>query len=157
MENGRPQSLEKSCAGGSTRRKGLDEARRPLDRRPTRLCLGDPRLALMGVVLVVVGTERDNGFLAGGADFAGETGLRMNRDALAGVPSMFFDRFDGELNSDGSMFSESSDSSKVVVDKRRFPGDASDCFARGEESEAVMAATHTGQPLNFNTPHFYCG
>lgn len=42
--------------GGSTRLNGELEARR-LERRPIRLCLGDPRLWLIGVELVVFGEE----------------------------------------------------------------------------------------------------
>jgi len=44
--------------GGSMRRYG-EESRRLAFRRPTRLCFGEPRLWLMGVVFVVVGTETE--------------------------------------------------------------------------------------------------
>src|SRR2546430_13448998 len=32
-----------------------------VERRPTRLCLGEPRLCEMGVVVVLVGTETERG------------------------------------------------------------------------------------------------
>jgi hypothetical protein len=54
MEKGRPGLLLEVKDGGSTRLKGELEARR-LERRPMRLCLGEPRLRLMGVELVVLG------------------------------------------------------------------------------------------------------
>lgn len=58
MENGRP--LPALNDGGSTRRNGEDELRRCLDRIPIRLCFGEPRLSEIGVLLVIVGTERDS-------------------------------------------------------------------------------------------------
>lgn len=146
MENGRPpMGVEKD--GGLMRRNGLDEARRPFDKRPTRLCFGEPRLALMGVVVVVVGTDSDTGFLVEIADFIGDVGFRMNLEGLIGVPSKFFDRFEGELKMAGSTFSESSDSSKVVTERRRLPGDTTLCFEGGEETEVGIAIGRTCELL----------
>jgi len=53
MEKGKPGLLWEND-GGSTRLNGELEARR-LERRPMRLCFGDPRLRAMGVELVVLG------------------------------------------------------------------------------------------------------
>ena len=48
--------LDDGNEGGSTRRNGELEARR-LESRPIRLCLGEPRLWLIGVEVLVFGEE----------------------------------------------------------------------------------------------------
>ena len=112
--------------GGSTRRKGEDDVRR-FERRPTRLCLGDPRLWLIGVALVVAGRDTDRvEFLRFsdsvgievnidklGLGLEGAASVRMKLDAFRGVPSLFFERLVGELKIEGSTFSESNPSSKT--------------------------------------------
>jgi len=140
MVKGR-EGLEGLKRGGSTRRKGLEEKRRLLlERRPTRLCLGEPRLWEMGVVVVLVGTETERdlvlslmlpvlalpevkkGELAGVVvDFDAST--RVNLEALLGVPSMALLFLDGEKSMFGSIFSVSNSSSKGSGDRRRFIGE----------------------------------
>src|SRR5262249_27768759 len=125
----------------STRRKGLEEKRRLLvERRPTRLYLGEPRLWAMGVVVELVGTETDIGLglglmlpvlalpvvwkgeLAGVVmGFGASTGV--NLDALLGVPSIALLFLDGEKRMFGSRFSMSSSSSKGSGERRRFIGE----------------------------------
>ena len=139
MEKGRPLEVEEKD-GGSIRRKGEEEARRFLERRPIRLCFGEPRLAEIGVVVVVVGTERESGLFTGNdtelsEEFVFEDSVvRMNL-GLAGMASKFFERLEGELKITGSMFSPSElwSSSKEAAVKVRFPGEARGCFMEGEE------------------------
>src|SRR2546430_2208404 len=100
-----------------------------VERRPTRLCLGEPRLCEMGVVVVLVGTETERGLGLGlmlpvlalpvvrNGEFAGvvvgfDASTRANLEALLGVPSMALLFLDGEKNMFGSMFSVSNSSSK---------------------------------------------
>lgn len=127
------------------RRKGLEEARRPLDRRPIRLCFGDPRDAEIGVVVVVFGTDTDIGLRGeriGRLEDADGLSLscKMNLEGLIGVPSMFLVRLEGELRTDGSIFSASSNgSSNIVADRARLPGEDNVGFELGEDKDAVMA------------------
>lgn len=77
-----------------------------------RLFLGEPRRLERGVERVVVGTEVEEAFrlVAGFKLLEAErvtASARMNLGALLGVPSMFFDRFDGDKSMEGSTFSES--------------------------------------------------
>lgn len=120
MEKGRPVGVELKD-GGSTRRKGEDEKRRPLDRRPTRLCLGEPRLWEMGVGFVVAGTESERfvrlrleteGELKGVVkpEDLGLASTRLNEEGLTGVPLKPFAFLDGDATMLGSTFSESSSS-----------------------------------------------
>lgn len=95
---------------------------------------------------MVFGTETDSGFFArDGVALRGECNfvvsvVRVNLEALAGAPSMFLERFEGELKTAGSMFSESELlSSKEAAEKDRFPGEESGCFIDGEARDAVMA------------------
>ena len=106
--------------GGSTRRKGEELARRPLERRPIRLCLGEPRLWEMGVMFEVVGTESERAlrFMAGEAGAGVVKRLNIGFDALSGVPSKPFAFFEGEASMFGSTFSESK-SSKDSGEKAR--------------------------------------
>lgn len=124
MENGREGLLWVEKDGGSTRRKGELEARR-LDKRPTRLCLGEPRLWWMGVDLVVFGEER--AFRTEGADgLAARVGLVLFTDEVlsanfAGLTypaSLIFDFLVGELKRAGSTFSASTESSKISAARR---------------------------------------
>lgn len=140
MEKGSPTCED----GGSMRRNGLEEARRPLDRRPIRLCLGDPREAEMGVVVVVLGTESETGLRGERSGRLDEDGLNlscnMNLEGLTGVPSIFLLRLEGELRTDGSIFSASSSgSSNNVADRARLPGEDNGCFELGELRDAAMA------------------
>lgn len=130
MENGRPVGVELKD-GGSTRRKGEDEKRRPFERRPTRLCFGEPRLWEMGVGFVVVGTESET-FLRLRLETEGElkgvvkpedlgmASPRLNVDDLTGAPSKPFAFLDGEATMLGSTFSESKSSVYGLVSNRRF-------------------------------------
>lgn len=132
--------VEKLKLGGSTRRKGLEEKRRLLESRPTRLCLGEPRLWAMGVVVVLVGTETERGLSLGlmllvlalpvvrkGAlagvmvSFGVSTGTNLK--TLLGVPSIALLFLDGEKRMFGSMFSVSNSSSKGSGERRRFIGE----------------------------------
>lgn len=119
MENGRAGLLLRVNAGGSTRRKGELEVRR-FERRPTRLCLGEPRLRLIGVELVVLGEDKalrtegiDDGVVTvrseeniEGLDLVEADVVQRNAEGFA-RPSAVFERLVGELKMAGSMFSES--------------------------------------------------
>lgn len=133
MEKGKPVGVELNF-GGSTRRKGEDEKRRPFDRRPIRLCFGEPRLWEMGVgfVVVVVGTESER-FLRLRLETEGElkgvvkpedlgmVSTRLNVEGLTGVPLKPLTFLDGEAMVFGSTFSESKSSAYVLnVSNRRF-------------------------------------
>lgn len=127
--------------GGSARRNGEDEKRR-LERRPTRLCLGEPRLREMGVLFVVFGTESESvfglGLVApvltlerpskgenlGVAVYLGAS-MRANLDAFTGVPSTALPFLEGEKRIFGSMFSVSKSSSNGSGERRRFKGELS--------------------------------
>lgn len=123
MEKGRAGLLW-GYEGGSTRRKGELEARR-LEMALMRLwILGEPRLLLTGVEVVVVGEERalrtegteGEAVRAGLAGFEGEA----TRENLGGLEKsevvLLF--LVGELKMDGSMFSESLSSK---MEARRLP------------------------------------
>jgi len=140
--------------GGSTRRKGLEEQRRLLvERSPTRLCLGEPRLCAMGVAVVLVGTETERGLgfglmllvvwkgeLTGVVVEDFDASTRANLETLLGVPSIALLFLDGEKKRFGSMFSVSN-SSKGSGEKRRFIGELRVAFD-GEVrlAWAIMAA-----------------
>lgn len=66
MEKGSPGLLWEKV-GGSTRLKGEPVVRR-LERRPIRLCLGEPRLRLMGVEFVVLGRGDERAFRTEGIE-----------------------------------------------------------------------------------------
>ena len=115
MLNGSADVVPKD--GGSTRRKGDEEARRPLDSKPTRLCFGEPRLREMGVMLLVVGTDRDKAFR-----FMAETAgvlagvvikLKCCFVEFMGVPSKPLAFLEGDPRMLGSMFSVSKLSAKM--------------------------------------------
>jgi hypothetical protein len=129
MEKGRPPVVELK-EGGSTRRNGEDENRRPLERRPTRLCFGEPRLCEMGVALVVAGTESERFFrlrletegeLKGvvKTEALGAASMRLNVEVLTGVPSKPLAFLDGEVRMLGSTFSESKSSVYGLEDANR--------------------------------------
>lgn len=120
MENGKPVGVELNL-GGSTRRKGEDEKRRPFDKRPTRLCFGEPRLWEMGVGFVVAGTDRERflrlrleteGGLKGvvNPEALGKASTRLKVEDLTGVPLKPFAFLDGEARVLGSTFSASKSS-----------------------------------------------
>lgn len=134
MENGSAGLLLRVKEGGSTRRKGELDVRR-LDRRPTRLCLGEPRLRLMGVGEVVFGEDnalRTEGIGTGVEEIRPEeileilvladwdTGVSMNWEGFDS-PSLVLERLAGELKTEGSMFSELKSSSKDEAWYRRLP------------------------------------
>jgi len=138
MENGSAGLLWVENDGGSTRRKGEAEVRR-LDKRPTRLFLGEPRLWLMGVDLVVFGEEsvlRTEGTegLAVSAGLAWTEGvdIKANFAGLTYPASLILDFLVGELKSEGSTFSESTESSKIS-EARRLPVDEVGLGFSGEE------------------------
>lgn len=115
---------------------------RRLERRPTRLFFGEPRLVLIDGW---VGTEDVRGFSEA------ETGLeqraeddgvgtasvfRMNFETFLGVPSRFLERLVGESKSAGSTFSLSSSSSKAdEAVWRRFDGENFSCLPSGDEKQ----------------------
>lgn len=113
--------------GGSTRRNGDEEARR-LEMALIRLCLGEPRLVLRGVDFAVLDGVR---ILRAGtegvalSEMLGLTGdvMRLNLEGLTksrSNPELVLDFLVGELNNDGSMFSEST-SSKTSGARWRLP------------------------------------
>jgi hypothetical protein len=123
--------------GGSTRRKGDELARRPLDRRPTRLCFGEPRLCEMGVRFVEVGTESDKALRLIAGDVAAGVVNRLNIGFadLKGVPSEPFVFFDGEARMLGSTFSESNSSMGSGENARLF-----DFISRGLPAGEVLSS-----------------
>lgn len=148
MENGKAGLLcEKD--GGSTRLKGELEARR-LERSPTRLCFGEPRLRLTGVQLLVFGDEsalRTEGIdgVVVIADWLGLDGdvKSENEGENEGFenPSLVLDFLVGELKMEGSTFSESSSSNTDGARRLPVAGFVGPrvCFS-GEENEGVMAS-----------------
>jgi len=139
MEPLRAASIEKGraepllfCAkeGGSTRRKGELEARR-LEMAWTRLFLGEPRLAVIGVDFAVLGEERPlrmEGRVGVKARLAVGLGGAVRRDNPAGLtkPAWFkvLCFLVGVQKRDGSIFSESWWSSKISGARWRFPVEA---------------------------------
>lgn len=105
--------------GGSTRRKGEEEARR-LEMAEMRLCLGEPRLLLMGVDFAVLegvrilrvdmteGVALSDTLLAGVETRLNFEGLTKSKSRL----ELVLDFLVGEAKMEGSMFSEST-SSKI--------------------------------------------
>ena len=147
-------SIEKGAAelgngneGGSTRRNGELEARR-LESRPTRLCLGEPRLWLIGVDVVVFGEEsalRIEGTVGeaeiGKLGFWYDDGTRENVEGFVNPSVVVFDFLVGERKMEGLTFSESSSSSNTVA-ARRLPVEGWSCFSGVEELEAMAIETH---------------
>jgi len=105
--------------GGSTRRKGEDEARR-FEMAEMRLCLGEPRLLVMGVDLAVLegvrilrvdmteGVALSETLLVGVGTRANLEGLTRSKSRV----ELVLDFLVGEAKIEGSMFSESA-SSKI--------------------------------------------
>jgi hypothetical protein len=127
MENGKPGLLWEND-GGSTRLNGEPVARR-LERRPIRLCLGEPRLRLIGVELVVLGRGEESAFrtegiegdaVTDGADLDGD----VKRENWTGFEyaSPVLDFLVGELKTEGFTFSESSSSNSKAA-RRLLPED----------------------------------
>jgi len=73
--------------------------------------------------------------------------VRTNLEAFCGVPSMFLERLEGELKMEGSMFSESTSSSKNVGECRRFRGEDRLALS-GEERDAWIAVGRTGEYIH---------
>jgi hypothetical protein len=128
MENGSPGLLWENN-GGSTRLNGEPVLRR-LERRPIRLCLGEPRLRLIGVELVVLGRCDESAFRTEGIEgevFTDGTDLdegdvKMENWTGFEYASPVFDFLVGELKMDGSMFSASSSSNSNAA-RRLLPED----------------------------------
>lgn len=105
--------LDAEKDGGSTRRKGEEEARR-LVMAERRLFFGEPRLVVMGVDLaVLVGVrilrEEMAGVALREALLTGDE-TRLNLEGLTKSKSreeLVFDFLVGEAKTEGSMFSES--------------------------------------------------
>lgn len=116
--------------GGSTRRKGELEARR-LETAARRLFFGEPRLWLMGVDLAVLGEETvlrtDDMEVAGEAvrDRLDRAGVapKENRAGFTTTSLVVRDFLEGELETTGSVFSQSS-SSKISGSRWRLPMEA---------------------------------
>lgn len=139
----RAASIEKGSAGlvcekdgGSMRRKGELEARR-LEMALMRLwILGEPRLVLIGVALVVVG--EDKAFRTEGSE--GEVtsenleGLEKSEEKSEHV----FDFLVGELKTEGSMFSASVSSKRDEA--RRLPVDEARDGFRDEKVDVGVTA-----------------
>lgn len=140
MENGSAGLLWEK-AGGSTRLKGELDVRR-LERRPMRLCFGDPRLRLMGVELLVFGDERAFRTEGIAGEEETEDGLGLDGEVMSenleGLdnPSTVLDFLVGELKMEGSTFSESSSSNTDGA--RRLPVVGCVCLS-GDEKFGVMA------------------
>lgn len=151
MEKGRPVGAELK-EGGSMRRKGEEEKRRPLERRPTLLCFGEPRLWEIGVAFVVAGTERERVLrfeLEAGVDLKGVVkpevrgmaSTRLNAELLTGVPSKLFAFLDGEATMLGSTFSESKSSAYgLEVSNRRFWEGLAVGLPAGEKASCIVIA-----------------
>jgi hypothetical protein len=129
IEKGRDGLLWDNC-GGSTRRKGDAEARR-LEMALMRLwILGEPRLALMGVEVVVAGVDRV--FRSDGSRGAADgEATSENMEGLI-ESELVFDFLLGEVKMEGSIFSASALSSKTY-EARRLPVDAAGDGFRGDE------------------------
>lgn len=85
MEKGRlaPGVLLGVNEGGSTRLKGELEARR-LDRSPTRLCLGEPRVREIGVEFVVLGLGEERALRTEGTEGVAKKGAEGVDCCVAG-------------------------------------------------------------------------
>jgi hypothetical protein len=131
--------------GGSTRRKGDDEARR-LEMAEMRLCLGEPRLLVMGVDFAVLEgvrilrADRTEGVAFSEMLLAGvET--RLNLEGLTKSKSrveLVLDFLVGEAKTEGSMFSEST-SSKISGARWRLPVEGMAVGFMGEAKAEEMA------------------
>jgi len=128
MENGSPGLLWENN-GGSTRLNGEPVLRR-LERRPIRLCLGEPRLRLIGVELVVLGRCDESAFrteaiegevFTDGTDLD-EGDVKMENWTGFEYASPVLDFLVGELKIDGSTFSASSSSNSNAA-RRLLPED----------------------------------
>lgn len=147
MEKGSAGLLWAEKEGGSTRRKGEVEARR-LERAPMRLCLGEPRLWLMGVEVVVFGEERvlrtdgmEGEAVRGSLALSGE-GTSAKVDGLEN-PSVVLDFLEGELEVAGLVFSSSS-SSKMAGPRLRFPVDAVGLGLSGDANLELDSGVRAG-------------
>jgi hypothetical protein len=127
------------------RRNGDEEKRRCFERRPTRLCLGEPRLCEIGVLFVGAGTDNESclrlidavfGVFAGVLnDCCGMASTRENFEDLCRVPSDALDRLD--CRTLGSTFSASNSSAKG--ESRRLVPGLRDSFP-GEQASWVGIA-----------------
>lgn len=130
--------------GGSTRRNGEEEARR-LEMAEMRLCLGEPRLLLIGVDFVLEGVrilrvDRTEGGALRGLLFAGVE-MRLNLEGFTKSKSrveLVLDFLVGEAKTEGSMFSEST-SSKISGARWRLPVEGAVVGFMGEANEDEMA------------------
>ena len=128
MENGSPGLLWAND-GGSTRLNGEPVLRR-LERRPIRLCLGEPRLRLIGVELVVLGRCDESAFRTEGIEGEAVTDgtdldvgdVKMENWAGFEYASPVLDFLVGELKIEGSTFSASSSSNSNAA-RRLLPED----------------------------------
>lgn len=133
--------------GGSTRRKGEDEARR-LVMALMRLFLGDPRDLLMGVDFVLEGVrilrvDMAEGVALSETLFCGDE-TRLNLEGLMKPKSreeLVLDFLVGEAKTEGSMFSEST-CSKMSGARWRLPVDGVGVGFMGESKLAEMAIEH---------------
>lgn len=132
MLNGAVVAFSVLNLGGSTHRKGDELARRPLESRPTRLCLGEPRLREIGVNVVVVGTDSDRALrlIAGDCTAGVVNKLNIGFADLNGVPSEPLDFFEGDMSIFGSTFSESNSSNVSGENARLFDFVSSGCLPK---------------------------
>jgi hypothetical protein len=138
--------------GGSTRRNGDDEARR-LEMALMRLCLGDPRLLLMGVDLVLEGVrvlrvDGTRGVALSETLFTGDE-TRLNLEGLMKSKSrveLVLDFLVGEAKTEGSTFSESA-SSKISGARWRLPVEGVGVGFMGESKLDEMAIEHKFRPV----------
>jgi hypothetical protein len=142
MLNGR-DGLDWLKEGGSTRRKGDDEARRCFEIALMRLFLGDPRDLLIGVDFVLDGVRIFRVDITDGVALS-ETLLDETRLNLEGFTKsksrveLVLDFLVGEAKIEGSMFSESA-SSKISGARWRLPVDCMGDGFMGESKLEVMA------------------
>jgi hypothetical protein len=134
--------------GGSTRRKGEDEARR-LVMALMRLFLGEPRDLVMGVDRAVVEgvrilrVERAEGVALSETLFTGDE-TRLNLEGLMKSKSrveLVLDFLVGEAKTEGSIFSEST-SSKISGARWRLPVEVEGVGFMGESKRDEMAVGH---------------
>jgi hypothetical protein len=125
-------------------RRGVDEARR-LVMALMRLFLGDPRLLLIGVDLVLEGVrilrvDMTEGVALADTLLTGDE-TRLNLEGLTKSKSrveLVLDFLDGEAKTEGSMFSEST-SSKISGARWRLPVDWVGVGFMGASKLAEMA------------------